>query len=175
MEIINNIIYNLFENKDNNNTTNNNNSTIDSENINTQINDNSSTLTKLCNINLLTEIEKFTKIAILGGIIAYISLTFDKKDIINNTDSIKKVYILDLVSSTLGVIFTLYFFILNVKNYNLELKDCILINSQNLNLITSFALVIIEILRFIDSLKLNNLRLNNFIENNNNNNNNNNN
>ena len=115
-------------------------------------------LQRLCNIDLLNEVEKFTKIAILGGLIAFLSLTYDKKDLINESDSINKVYCLDTISSTLGIIVTFYFFMLSIKTYRFDETNNVLINSQKLNIITSFILFIIEVLRFIDTFKVNNLR-----------------
>ena len=172
MDTINNIT-NLPSN--NNNNCNDNTINDSSNNICFKL------IEKICNINLLSEIEKFTKIAILGGIIAFLSLTFNKKDLINGSNSIKNIYCLDIISSTLGIIVTFYFFMLSIKEYSFDEKNKVLVYSQKLNIITSFILLIIEILRFIDTIKVNNLRLfpkdnidSNITNNNNNNNNDNN-
>ena len=151
-----------IDNNNNNNNKNNNNNNNNINNYNNLSNDKLNPTKeeqKNCSINLFCEIEKFTKIAILGGLIAYLSLTFNRKDLINETNSIKNIYGLDILASTFGVIVTFYFFRLSLKQYNKDETNKTLLSSQNLNVISSFILFVIEILRFIDGINVNNLRL----------------
>ncbi len=112
--------------------------------------------TILESIDNLNSSEKFTRIALAGGFIAYLSLTQIKKGLICSTNNIQTIILLDFIAATLGILVTVYFFNENLKFYNPDETNCIIKNSQNLSIITSGILVVIEIFRFVDLLKTSN-------------------